>query len=108
MTIDDLVSRFDEIGLKDFSSRVQMRIMLKVIAETLCELRLSHNRRILDAGDFRELLFTLAELLDTPKPTRTVLQEFCPGCGHVHAKPEICGVSMGGAGECACKAEVRV
>lgn len=107
MTISDLVSQFDEIGLKDFSSRVQMRIMLRVLGESVSEIRLSGNRRLNDATDFRELLLLLGDAMHKPNlPPRTILQDFCPICGHVHQNNGECGVSMGGAGACDCKAEV--
>jgi hypothetical protein len=107
MTIDGLVTQFEEIGLRDFSSKVQMRIMLRVLGEQVSEIRLSGNRRLLDATDFAELLLTLADRMHMPNvPPRTVLQAFCPHCGHIHEKSDCCGVSMGGAGACDCKAEV--
>jgi hypothetical protein len=66
MTVSQLVSQFDEIGLRGFSSRVQMRTMFRVLGEQLSEIRLSGDRRLNDATDFRELLLTLADVLDGP------------------------------------------
>lgn len=107
MTIDGLVSQFEEIGLRDFSSKVQMRIMLRVLGEQVSEIRLSGNRRLLDATDFAELLLTLANRMHMPNAQpRTILQAFCQLCGHIHECVDCCGVSMGGAGACDCKAEV--
>ena len=108
MTIDDLVTQFEEIGLKDFPSRIQLRIMLRVLGEQVSEIRLSGNRRLLDATDFSELLLTLADRMHKPNVSpRTILQDFCPVCGHIHEQVGECGVSMGGAGTCDCKEEVR-
>jgi hypothetical protein len=109
MTIDGLVTQFEEIGLRDFSSKVQMRIMLRVLGEQVSEIRLSGNRRLCDATDFAELLLTLADRMHMPKAEswkHISVHLYCQLCGHVHQNAGECGVSMGGAGACDCKAEV--
>jgi hypothetical protein len=128
MTIDKLVEQFEEIGIKDFYSRVQMRIMLRVLGEQVSEIRLSGNRRLNDATDFRELLMKLADAMHTNDATdfrellmkladamhtpnvrpRTILQNFCNGCGHIHQGDGECAMFMGSAGYCGCKEEVAV
>jgi hypothetical protein len=40
--------------------------------------------------------------------SRTMLQNFCNRCGHIHEGVDSCGFPMGGAGVCGCTAEVRV
>ena len=96
----------------DFPANIFLKFLFAAMAEHVHDLRLPRGRRLLDAGDFKEF-FELAakEAGEGPKlriVKRLDLDLVCPICGHKHELAGECGVSMGGAGRCDCKVEVRV
>lgn len=103
MTPQDLLSEIQGVraNVIDFPASVFLKFLFKTMAERVHDFRLSHDRRLIDAGDFKEFFEACAQAANGSRPHLT-----CPLCGHEHEGR--CGVSMGGAGECGCTAEVRV
>lgn len=96
--VQELLATFVKLSVVEFTQKWTKELerrgeaMLKATAEILA--RTPNTMLLHRAG--------------TPLHGEFVIKDVCPGCSHAHLYGTHCGVSMGGAGECDCKAEVRV
>ncbi len=111
--------------------RADPLVNFRLLADNVPGARLKDGRRLANILDFSAWLRELGEeaartevslsaerstgpKVMLPRTGKTeiglamLLDNICSSCGHVHIGVSICGVDMGGAGSCDCKAEVRV
>lgn len=110
MTPAELLSEIQGVrsNVVDFPANVFLKFLFSTMAERIYEFYLPGGKKVSDAIDFKiflEVCAFEAEQGGRMRAPRTVLQNFCR-CGHIHQEVDRCGVSMGGAGACDCKAEV--
>lgn len=113
MTPADLLSEIQGVrsNVVDFPANVFLKFLFATMAEGVYEFYLPGGKKVSDAIDFKiflEVCAFEAEQGGRMKAPRgfAIVPNVCPRCYHVHEQENECGVSMGGAGACDCKAEV--
>lgn len=88
---------------------LELRRAFFKLHDHLPEIELRNGERVRDVADvmelFREMIDHLApDSISFRGPLK--MYDVCPSCFHVHQEAGECGVDLGGAGKCDCKAEI--
>lgn len=99
--------RFANSPLSAHEALLILRLFLHDFADHLCLARLADGQRLNDVTDSAAYARELAAVIEIEETMRQPPRAaICHTCGHPHPSGEECGVDMGGAGICGCKAEV--
>lgn len=108
MTPQELLSEILLSGPPSDTLKLECRLIFRILADNLHEVRLSGAGRLDDLTDvialFRELVKQLNPALNPVKPGYNV--DFCPDCGHVHVDDHECSFPIGGGRVCRCERQV--
>ncbi|HLZ49242.1 MAG TPA: hypothetical protein VKP61_00690 [Candidatus Acidoferrum sp.] len=112
MTAQDFVSklrgRFLNSPLRAHEALLVARIVFHEFADSIYSLRLRDGQHIADGIDSAAICREIVAVIEAQE--LDILASHAPSachtCGHPHASGEECGVDMGGAGKCGCKAAV--
>lgn len=112
MTAQEFVAklrrRFAGSPISQHEALLVIGIALHDLADSIYSLRLVDGQRLNDGIDCASMCRELVAVIDAQEMTGRGSRSpgVCHSCGHPHASGEECGVDMGGAGICGCKAEV--